>query len=116
MPYFFRIVENFKKKLKQFKKKFPSLKKDVIICLQNFEKYSGIPFGEGNYKVRLKCRDLKKGKSKSFRLIIHLHEERLIAPISIYFKSDKSTLSKQEINDDLAITIAELEKDEKQIY
>lgn len=110
MPYFFKIVESFKKQLKLFQKKFPSLKEDVIACVKNFEKYSGIPLGEGNYKVRLKCRNLKKGKNKSFRLIIHLHEERLIAPISIYFKSDKSTISKHEINRDLSMAIAELEQ------
>ncbi|GEM_PF-3349218 len=114
MPYFFKIAESFKKKLRRFKKKFPSLKEDVIECLRNFEKYSGNSLGENNFKVRFKCRDLKRGKNKSFRIIIHIKNEKLIFPISIYFKSDRSAISKKEINDDLALTVAELEFSEKQ--
>lgn len=75
-----------------------------------FRKESAIALGHNNYKIRLRCSDLKRGKSKSFRLILHiLEEDRLMVPISLYFKSNRENLSKKEIMLDLADAVRELE-------
>lgn len=49
-------------------------------------------------KMRLRSSDLPKGKNKSFRVIILLLEiENALVPLTIYAKSERSTISKQEI-------------------
>ena len=107
--YKFKILECFKKQIKPHVKKFPKLKQDLLICLENFSQEYAISLGGNNYKIRLKSSDLQKGKNKSFRLIIHLiYDEDLIIPIAIYLKSQKINISKFEINQDLFNAINEL--------
>lgn len=50
------------------------------------------------YKLRLKCRDLARGKSKSFRLIVLLIEvENLLVPVTVFFKGDRGDISESEL-------------------
>ena len=112
MIYDFRITSYFSKQLKPYVKKFRHFKDDILLVLNEFDKSKHTYLGNGVYKARLKSRDLPRGKSKSFRLIIFLLEEaNLLAPIAIYFKGGKETTSKEEINYHLAMTVKELEKD-----
>jgi len=110
MKYFYRIPECFKKNLKSLAKKFPHTKEDVIRALVQFEKETAVSLGKNNYKIRIKSSDLKKGKSNSLRMIIHVIEVKsLIIPIAIFFKSDRENISIKEINDMLEDALAELE-------
>lgn len=107
--YYFKILDCFKKQLKPYIKKIPDFQKDLIVCLNNFSVNDSTSLGSGNYKIRLKVSGLNKGKSKSFRLIIHLlYHKNLIIPIALYFKGNQENISKQEINYYLRQAIEEL--------
>lgn len=89
---------HFKHQIKPLIKKFPSLLDDIIQTLNAFDRHTGISLGANTYKIRIQSRDLPKGKSNSFRMIILLVEfNAIIAPLTIYFKSDKADITKKEI-------------------
>ena len=97
--YYFKILDCFQKQLKPYTKKIPNFTKDLINCLNDFSTDNSISLGSNNYKIRLKVSGLNKGKSKSFRLIIHLlFHKNLIIPIALYLKNEKENISKKEIN------------------
>lgn len=107
--YQYIILPHFLRQLKPLTKKYHHLKEAVISCLQSFQKEQQAALGHGLYKVRLKSKDLPKGKSKSFRLIVYVIEvESLLAPVTIYFKGDKQDISKKELNDHLEMALVEL--------
>lgn len=92
------ISQHFKREIKSLAKKYPSLLDDVIVTLSTFDKRANISLGAGIYKIRMKSSQLPKGKGGAFRIIILLIEiDAMIAPITIYFKSDKANITKKEI-------------------
>lgn len=107
--YKFWIAPHFKSQLKPYVKKYRSLKNDLTDTLERFRKNQASPLGKNIYKLRLKCSEIKRGKSKSFRLIVFIMEmKKLLIPIAIYFKGDRTDISRKEINYHLAIIISEL--------
>lgn len=109
--YKYLITTHFKKQLKLYLKKYRSLKNDLIDTLKKFKKNQTAPLGKNIYKIRLKSSDIKRDKSKSFRLIIFILEvKKLIIPIAIYFKGDQQNIEKKEINYHMAIILEELKK------
>lgn len=103
------ILPHFKRQLKRYGRKYRHLKEAVIDTLEHFEKEQHPRVGRNIYKVRVRTRDIPKGKNKSFRLIIFLIEkENYIIPLAVYFKGDREDVSKKEINDHLEIIIFEL--------
>lgn len=106
------LTIHFRKQLKPFLKKYRNLAKDIERELCRFDKRQAVALGSYTYKMRLKSRDLPRGKSKSFRLIIFLIEHKsIIAPIAIYFKGEREDIGEDLIKYHLSITIKELEKD-----
>ena len=104
------ISEHFKKQLKVYLRKYRSLLNDVIAVLQSFEKDRAIPLGANTYKLRFTATDLPKGKSHAFRMIILVVEyDALITPIALYFKGDRTDISKQEIMHHAEIIRQEIE-------
>jgi len=103
------ILPHFKKQLKRYTKKYRHLKEAVISILENFDKRQHIHLGRNVYKVRLKTKDIARGKSKSFRILVFVIEaEKYLVPICIYFKGDQEDITKKEINDHLEIILFEL--------
>ncbi len=94
----FKFLPPFLKDLKKYKKKFPSIKKDLIKTLNLFNIDNAVNLGKNNYKIRLKSSDIPKGKNKSFRIIIHvqIHQNKAY-PLALYFKGDKENLNKKEL-------------------
>ncbi len=96
--YQYFIAEHFKKQLKTYLKKHRSLLDDVIETLKTFQKERAIPLGANTYKLRLASSDIPKGKSHAFRMVVLVLEiDNLIAPIAIYFKGNRTDISKREI-------------------
>lgn len=105
------ILSCFRKQLKNYAKKYRCLKNEIISVLENFNKRQTICLGNNLYKIRLKTKDIPKGKNKSFRLIILIVEvEKFIVPIVLYFKGDRANMSKKEINNQLETILNELQK------
>jgi hypothetical protein len=103
------ILPHFYRQLKDYAKKYRHLRIAVIEVLENFDQRRHVYLGHGIYKVRLKTKDVAKGKSKSFRLIILILEvEKFIVPLVIYFKSDRQDMNKKEINNHLETILLEL--------
>ena len=103
------ILPHFYKQLKQYAKKYRHLKSSIIETLENFNKKQHTSLGKNVYKIRLKTKDISKGKSKSFRLIVLLIEvKNYIVPMTLYFKGKQASITKKEINRHLKIILEKL--------
>lgn len=108
MPEIF-ISEHFKRHLKKYLKKYRSLGTDILATLESFEPRQHIHLGEGLYKVRLYSSDLKRGKNRSFRLIILLYiSQNLLTPITLYFKGDQRDMAVEKIKREVRLVLAEI--------
>jgi mRNA-degrading endonuclease RelE of RelBE toxin-antitoxin system len=95
----------FIKKAKRLLKKYHTLQSN----LKNLEKEliknprSGDNYGANIYKIRLADESKGKGKSGGFRVITYLVQENVgstdILLITIFDKSEESTIGKDEIKD-----------------
>ncbi|MCP5046313.1 MAG: type II toxin-antitoxin system RelE/ParE family toxin [bacterium] len=98
----YRIVPTpeFIKLTKRLSKKYPLLAKDLTrlqkILTENPK--SGTQLGNHCYKIRLQNTSIQKGKSGGFRVIIFLIDpDKVVRLLSIYSKSEKSSISDAEI-------------------
>jgi hypothetical protein len=91
--------DHFLKEAKQLAKKFKLLKNDLKIAVEEIENQRdlGVSLGFNLYKKRVKNSSIPTGKSGGFRVIIYLHLEEKIVLLSIYSKTNKETLSDDEI-------------------
>ncbi|MBI1961707.1 MAG: type II toxin-antitoxin system RelE/ParE family toxin [Parcubacteria group bacterium] len=104
------IVPHFRRQLERYVKKYRHLARAVIHILDSFDARQHARLGGNVYKVRIKTKDLPRGKSSGFRLIVLVVEvHKYLVPATLYFKGDKDTLSQKEINDHLSAVYFELE-------
>lgn len=105
-PEFKRNIKSLAKKYKTLKETIIKLEKDLI---EN--PYLGESYGQGIYKIRVSDESKGKGKSGGFRVIYyHLNktdEGIAMLLISIFDKSGKSTITKQEAIKILSATLRE---------
>ena len=105
------LARHFVRLLKPYIKKFRHLEDDLLNVLGNFNASHAQYLGQQLYKIRIKSRDVPKGKNKSFRVIIYvLKTNKLLTPIVIYFKSDQEDISKKDIKYHLEMIVAEVER------
>lgn len=103
------VADHFKRQVKTHTKKYRSITEDIADLLDRFDRRQARDLGRGLFKLRLKSRDIPRGKSKSFRVIVFIVEvDRLLAPVALYFKGDQEDISKEELNDHLEAVILEL--------
>ena len=103
------ILPHFKRQLKRYHKKYRHLKEAVISTLEDFDTRQHVHIGSNVYKVRLHAKDIQRGKSKSFRLLVFVIEtEKYLIPICVYFKGDQEDITKREVNDHLEMILFEL--------
>lgn len=93
------ITKYFLQHAKKLKRKFPHLKEDLIKNLKFFVPENEIHIGKSIFKIRIKSRDLNKGKSGGLRGYIYLYrQKKLIVPICIYFKSEQEDISEKALD------------------
>jgi len=105
MKFDLKTIPFFDRKLKRLAKKYKSLKGDMdkfkVELAAN--PYIGADLGNGVHKVRMALTDKKKGKSGGARVItytIELDEESgVITLLTIYDKSEQSSITRKEIDD-----------------
>ncbi|HBK32784.1 MAG TPA: addiction module toxin RelE [Porphyromonadaceae bacterium] len=103
MSYSIIINPPFKKEVKRLGKKYPSLKKDLQILQEELFKNpeAGVSLGNGIRKVRMAVGSKGRGKSHGARVItvtvIVNPEEREINLLYIYDKSERDTITANEI-------------------
>lgn len=89
---------HFKKQIKKLQNKFPHVKHDLLERLNNFSETKEIHIGKSIYKIRIKSRDLNKGKSGGLRSYIYiLRKNNALVPLCIYLKSTQANLGQQEL-------------------
>jgi hypothetical protein len=102
MSYNIIPIPIFERQAKRLKKKFPSLKEELIAFGKNLinDPTQGDFIGNGCYKVRLAIESKGKGKSGGARVITHVHvDEENIFLLTIYDKSEKENISAKELKE-----------------
>jgi mRNA-degrading endonuclease RelE of RelBE toxin-antitoxin system len=100
MSYKVFTIPPFDKQLKRLVKRYPSLKKEFSELLESLEEdpAQGSLIGKNCYKIRLAVASKGKGKSGGARVITNLMiSKTTVFLLSIYDKSEKTTLSDQEL-------------------
>jgi len=96
----FDVAPQFERALKRLKKKFPSIKEDIVRLqkILNENPHAGISLGAGLYKIRLASSDMKKGKRSGFRVVYFVFlSNDLIVLLDIYTKNVRETVSLPEV-------------------
>lgn len=102
----YKIVSTlyFDKELKKLAKKYPSIKEDAAKLAKELKEnpVKGINLGNNCYKVRMSIKSKGRGKSAGGRVITHVRVlGESVHLLTIYDKSDQSTISIEEINERL---------------
>jgi len=95
------FTHHFETKYKWYKKKFKSLESDLDAFTKNLTKLPSDDLGSGYYKYRLAVKSKNAGKRGGFRVIslevlASLYEKE-VTLITLYDKSEQSSISKKEI-------------------
>jgi mRNA-degrading endonuclease RelE of RelBE toxin-antitoxin system len=102
MSYSIKTIPPFDKQLKRLIKKYASLKSEFKELVQQLyiEPNLGENLGNNCYKIRITINSKNKGKSGGARIITNIvYVSKTIYLVSVYDKSEKSTISKKELND-----------------
>jgi mRNA-degrading endonuclease RelE of RelBE toxin-antitoxin system len=102
MSYNIIAVPKFRKDLNALAKKYPSLKEDFAILLENLETNPtlGTAIGKNCYKIRLAIKSKGKGKSGGARVITNIViDKTTVYLLSVYDKSEKDALTNKEIEE-----------------
>jgi mRNA-degrading endonuclease RelE of RelBE toxin-antitoxin system len=100
MSYKIAAIDSFRKEAKRLIKKFPSLKTEIEELGRSLGEnpIQGTPIGKDCYKIRLAIASKGKGKSGGARVITNIYvAEETVYLLSIYDKSERSTISSEEI-------------------
>ncbi|MFH1769809.1 MAG: hypothetical protein ABH833_04050 [Parcubacteria group bacterium] len=108
------ILPYFLKSAKGYLKKYRSLERTIVDVLGRFSPSHHVHLGNNIYKVRFSIKEITKGKSKVFRLILRLtSDHKFLIPVFMYFKGDRETVSDNEINEHLSEILLELKEFER---
>ncbi|WP_225902960.1 type II toxin-antitoxin system RelE/ParE family toxin [Pseudanabaena yagii] len=102
-----KFSEEFKNKLRDLSKKYRNIRADlqpVLDDLQagNFQGDQIANVGYTVFKLRIKNRDNKKGKSAGYRVIYYVKTATSVFLVTIYSKSEQSNIPAAEIRRILA--------------
>lgn len=106
MSYKIEVTDLFEKQLKKLVKRYPSLKTEYFSLITSLETspQQGSSLGNSCYKIRISIASKGKGKSGGARVITHVQVvKQKVYLLSIYDKSEQSTVSDSEIADWLKI-------------
>ena len=103
MNYNIKIATRFARELKQLSKKYHSIKQDYSAFLKELSDNpnAGVDLGNGLRKVRMAIASKGRGKSHGARVItftalVTTYESDIIL-LTIYDKSERESISKQEV-------------------
>ncbi len=101
MSYKIKPLPTFQRQAKRLLKKYKSLKNELQELNQSLAENpeQGTPLGQNCFKIRLAIRSKGKGKSGGSRMITHVQiTGETVYLLSMYDKSDKSTLDEGELD------------------
>ncbi|MEL4894389.1 type II toxin-antitoxin system RelE/ParE family toxin [Crocosphaera sp. Alani8] len=101
-PISIYLTSRFKKDLGKLSKLFRSIREDLVPLIDQLQ--GGETLGDliagvkyQVFKVRLKNRDIQKGKSAGYRVLYYLKKETNIILATIYAKSDQADIENKVI-------------------
>jgi mRNA-degrading endonuclease RelE of RelBE toxin-antitoxin system len=102
-----KFSEEFKNKLRNLSKKYRSIRADLQPILDDLQAgiFKGDQIANVGYtvfKLRIKNRDNKKGKSAGYRVIYYVKTSASVVLVTIYSKSEQSDIPAAEIRRILA--------------
>ena len=95
-----KTLPSFDKELKKLAKRYRNIKKDMKQLYQELleNQKAGIEIVDNCYKIRLANSSIPTGKSGGFRAVYYyIDSDENIILISIYSKTEQSTLSEDKI-------------------
>ena len=97
-----KFSEEFKNKLRNLSKKYRNIRADLQPILDdlqagNFQGDQIANVGYTVFKLRIKNRDNKKGKSSGYRVIYYVKTATSVFLVTIYSKSEQSNIPAAEI-------------------
>jgi mRNA-degrading endonuclease RelE of RelBE toxin-antitoxin system len=103
-PIQVELSDTFIHRIRTLKKRYRNIRKDIDPIIHQLsqgeilgDRLSGVDAAV--FKVRIRNRDIQKGKSAGYRLIYYLQLETKIILLTIYSKSDQTDISDKEIRD-----------------
>lgn len=106
-PVQIALTPRFKRDLRSLAKRYRSIRSDLQVLLEQLQagetpgdRIVGVRYQV--FKVRLKNRDIQKGKSGGYRVIYYVKTVENIILATIYSKSDLSDVDNQVIEDAIA--------------
>lgn len=97
------FTRRFEIQFKRYKKKFSSLQSDLKLFTDSLPEVNAVNLGGGLRKCRLPVKSKNKGKSGGFRVIyfevLIAVDHQNITLLFIYDKSERSSITKKEIDD-----------------
>jgi mRNA-degrading endonuclease RelE of RelBE toxin-antitoxin system len=102
MNYRIIATHRFEKEIKRLAKKFPSLKSEFTLLLNEIEEKpgTGVFIGNGCYKIRIAIGSKGKGKRGGARVVTHLYlTTETVYLLTIYDKSEKSDVKPKELKE-----------------
>lgn len=103
------ITRHFFNQAKRLKKKYLNVKEDLIKALKSFTPSTETSIGRSIYKLRIKSKNINKGKSGGLRLYVYFYRvKNFLIPIYVYSKSEKSSISEAELEYHLQIITKEM--------
>lgn len=101
MRFEVETLPNFEKESKRLRKKFASLRSDLLHLIEQLESdpFIGTALKGGFYKIRLGIKSKGKGKRSGARVITYVKVvQNKVFLVSIYDKSEQSDISENELN------------------
>lgn len=99
------VTPEFRRNLRSLKR-YRSIREDVQVVVDelqagNFvgDRLTGVGEGYVVFKVRVRNRDIQKGKSGSYRLIYQLETSTSILLLTIYPKSEREDIKAKEVRE-----------------
>ncbi len=100
MSFKVKSISVFERQAKRLVKKFPSLKQEIQVLINDLKEVGdkGTSIGNNCYKIRLSISSKGKGKSGGARIITHIiFKEDTVYLLTIYDKSEIANLGNKEI-------------------
>ena len=102
MSYKVIPTPEFIKNLKALKKKYKSIKEDVLRVANELEENPtmGTKLGSNTFKIRVKNSNNNKGKSAGYRMITYcINEQNELFLVTIYSKTEKENILDLELKE-----------------
>ncbi len=94
MSYKIETIPRFDKDVKKLKKRFPKIKEDLILLIEELSKNPNIGTHLENsiFKIRLQNSSIPTGKSGGFRIVTYYVENEILYLVTMYSKNDTDTI------------------------